>query len=193
MCVFKRTWLRKRNDVVRPRSAWQAPVVFASQSQASRDIDVDEQRARIGRLPIPEPPSFEVEPPARELSHHTAVPGLFERVRIGVRQCGARLIRPEGWCISRCPLTPGLPGTSGLLRGFRASLVRDVRGMKRGRRSFAPKPTTKVAICRNFYGSDGTRTRDLRRDRPVRAQPTRPAATGNWPPEQAFRGRANRL
>jgi hypothetical protein len=26
-----------------------------------------------------------------------------------------------------------------------------------------------------FYGSDGTRTRDLRRDRPVRAQPLRPA------------------
>jgi hypothetical protein len=27
--------------------------------------------------------------------------------------------------------------------------------------------TTEVSICRNFYGSDGTRTRDLRRDRLV--------------------------
>jgi hypothetical protein len=27
-----------------------------------------------------------------------------------------------------------------------------------------------MSICREFYGSDGTRTRDLRRDRPSRAQ-----------------------
>jgi hypothetical protein len=25
----------------------------------------------------------------------------------------------------------------------------------------------KMSLCRYFYGSDGTRTRDLRRDRPV--------------------------
>jgi hypothetical protein len=28
-----------------------------------------------------------------------------------------------------------------------------------------------MLICRYFYGSDGTRTRDLRRDRPVMAVP----------------------
>jgi hypothetical protein len=35
-------------------------------------------------------------------------------------------------------------------------------------------------------GSDGTRTRDLRRDRPVRAQPLRPTTTQNYWLEQAF-------
>jgi hypothetical protein len=29
----------------------------------------------------------------------------------------------------------------------------------------------KLPICRDFYGSDGTRTRDLRRDRPVFVYP----------------------
>src|SRR6266487_774337 len=42
-------------------------------------------------------------------------------------------------------------------------------------------------------GSDGTRTRDLRRDRPVQARPTQPAATLNYWLEQAFRCRASRL
>jgi hypothetical protein len=44
-----------------------------------------------------------------------------------------------------------------------------------------------------FYGSDGTRTRDLRRDRPVQAQPAQSAATRNYLLEQAFPPRANRL
>jgi hypothetical protein len=42
-------------------------------------------------------------------------------------------------------------------------------------------------------GSDGTRTRDLRRDRPVRAQPAQPAATRNYRLAQAFRAGSNRL
>jgi hypothetical protein len=33
---------------------------------------------------------------------------------------------------------------------------------------FAPSRQQEVKICRTFSGSDGTRTRDLRRDRPVR-------------------------
>ncbi len=49
----------------------------------------------------------------------------------------------------------------------RRSLVRDVRGMRRSRRSFAPLQATKEADLQDFYGSDGTRTRDLRRDRPT--------------------------
>ena len=53
----------------------------------------------------------------------------------------------------------------------RGSLRRNVRGMKRGRRSFAPIPATKDANLQGLYGSDGTRTRDLRRDRPVVALP----------------------
>jgi hypothetical protein len=48
-------------------------------------------------------------------------------------------------------------------------------------------------ICRDFYGSDGTRTRDLRRDRPVQAQPVQLAATPNYRLEQVFRVGANRL
>jgi hypothetical protein len=33
----------------------------------------------------------------------------------------------------------------------------------------APMQTTQIPICRDFYRSDGTRTRDLRRDRTVLA------------------------
>jgi hypothetical protein len=35
----------------------------------------------------------------------------------------------------------------------------------------APNLTTTYANLQGFYGSDGTRTRDLRRDRPVMALP----------------------
>jgi hypothetical protein len=49
--------------------------------------------------------------------------------------------------------------------------VRDMRGMIRSRRSFAPAQATKEAVLQVLYGSDGTRTRDLRRDRPVMALP----------------------
>jgi hypothetical protein len=55
-------------------------------------------------------------------------------------------------------------------------------------------PKEKVPESGDFgSGSDGTRTRDLRRDRPVQAQPLRSAATLNYLLEQAFSGRANRL
>src|SRR6266511_3813761 len=43
------------------------------------------------------------------------------------------------------------------------------RDRLKSRRSIAPKEATKDADLQDvFYGSDGTRTRDLRRDRPVR-------------------------
>jgi len=51
--------------------------------------------------------------------------------------------------------------------------ARDLRGIKRSRRSLCQ---IHAPICRAFYGSDGTRTRDLRRDRPSRAQ-RQPAIT----------------
>jgi hypothetical protein len=51
---------------------------------------------------------------------------------------------------------------------FRPIRVRDLRGMRRSRRSTAPASATRDADLQAFYGSDGTRTRDLRRDRPVR-------------------------
>jgi hypothetical protein len=71
--------------------------------------------------------------------------------------------------------------------------VRDVRGMKRSRRSFTPGPATKHADLQVLYGSDGTRTRDLRRDRPVRRNRLRPATTRIYRLEQPFPRRANRL
>jgi hypothetical protein len=60
----------------------------------------------------------------------------------------------------------GLPASGGSERLFPA---RDERGMKRSRRSFGSTETEKVTDLQVFYGSDGTRTRDLRRDRPVLA------------------------
>jgi hypothetical protein len=45
--------------------------------------------------------------------------------------------------------------------------VRDLRGMEISRRRLRPVGQQKLPICRDFGGSDGTRTRDLRRDRPV--------------------------
>jgi hypothetical protein len=64
---------------------------------------------------------------------------------------------------------------------------RDVRGMDRSRRSFAPRPTTKDANLQIFYGSDGTRTRDLRRDRPVLPLPGWAGTSGDFWHEQDFR------
>ena len=63
-------------------------------------------------------------------------------------------------------------------------------------RAKAPKtaPKDKVPGSRDFEdGSDGTRTRDLRRDRPVQAEPIQPAPTRNYRLEQAFRAGSNRL
>jgi hypothetical protein len=42
---------------------------------------------------------------------------------------------------------------------------REQRGIGGDRRSYAPNRTTHHAGLQDFYGSDGTRTRDLRRDR----------------------------
>jgi hypothetical protein len=76
--------------------------------------------------------------------------------------------------------TAGHLGRSSHMRGLpaltrlrRLCPVRDERGMERSRRSFAPDAPRKDDLQGN-YGSDGTRTRDLRRDRPSRAQ-RRPA------------------
>src|SRR6266540_856518 len=54
-------------------------------------------------------------------------------------------------------------------------------GSEEGRRSFTSSRATKPADLQDIYsGSDGTRTRDLRRDRPVKAQPVQSAATLNY-------------
>src|SRR6266540_2036704 len=57
----------------------------------------------------------------------------------------------------------GSPRKSALFRHLREEC-----GIERSRRSFAPDRTTKEGNLQDvFYGSDGTRTRDLRRDRPL--------------------------
>ena len=67
-------------------------------------------------------------------------------------------------------------------------------GTHRDRRSSAPNVATEDALLQGIYsGSDGTRTRDLRRDRPVRARPTQPAPARNYSLEQAFHTAPNRL
>jgi hypothetical protein len=40
--------------------------------------------------------------------------------------------------------------------------------------------------CRDFYGSDGTRTRDLRRDRPILVVPTWAGVGGDFRHQQGF-------
>jgi hypothetical protein len=66
--------------------------------------------------------------------------------------------------LPRCGDSRVQPASRGDSRSIRG---RDMRGMTKGRRSFAPDSATKDAHLQVLYGSDGTRTRDLRRDRPV--------------------------
>jgi hypothetical protein len=74
--------------------------------------------------------------------------------------------------VGRPSASRGLPAMTGFLRGLqadsRAGCARDERG---GRRSITPSRATKDANLQVCYGSDGTRTRDLRRDRPVLVVP----------------------
>src|SRR6266542_3370249 len=60
-------------------------------------------------------------------------------------------------------------------------------------RPSAPSQSTKHTDLQVFYGSDGTRTRDLRRDRPVRRNRLQPATTQDQRLEQGFPHGANRL
>jgi hypothetical protein len=58
--------------------------------------------------------------------------------------------------------------------------------MRRSRRSFTPGWATKDADLQVVYGSDGTRTRDLRRDRPVLVFPGWAGVGGDYGREQGF-------
>jgi hypothetical protein len=70
----------------------------------------------------------------------------------------------SGWPAS--PLR-GLPATTGVVRRFladsRAGSARDANKLAVLRAGLG----NKIADLQDFYGSDGTRTRDLRRDRPA--------------------------
>jgi hypothetical protein len=86
-------------------------------------------------------------------------------------------------------------GISGY-RWLRAAIpVRDVSGTSRrpavGRASADNRRRRFAGSLRRIDGSDGTRTRDLRRDRPARRNRLQPATTRNYRLEQAIPHRAN--
>ena len=80
-----------------------------------------------------------------------------------------------------------LAGIAGKNRLPSAIGVRDVRGIAGGRRSSAPRQATQQAILQGFYGSDWTRTRDLRRDRPSQAPRRLATNSSKQPICRAFR------
>src|SRR5207248_11125813 len=93
------------------------------------------------------------------------------------------------WSTDRRPGGPVvlLVGISGYARR-RAGIhgptrVRDLRGM---RERPAVEQRKKMLICRYFSGSDGTRTRDLRRDRPVLVLAGRAGVGGDSAREQGI-------
>ena len=65
-------------------------------------------------------------------------------------------------------LLRGLPARSGSLRRFHAD---SGAGSVRDEKKLAVDMSNTYADLQEFYGSDGTRTRDLRRDRPVMTLP----------------------
>jgi hypothetical protein len=82
-----------------------------------------------------------------------------------------------------------LQGFSRTRRGARAArLLPEKRGRASKEATHYPDLQGKAKD-----GSDGTRTRDLRRDRPARRNRLRPATTRNDRLEQAILHRANRL
>src|SRR5438093_2407867 len=67
-------------------------------------------------------------------------------------------------CVAPVILLRGLPATAGFFRRFQA----DSRaGSARGEKKPAVVMSNTYANLQDFYGSDGTRTRDLRGDRPA--------------------------
>ena len=87
-------------------------------------------------------------------------------------------------------LLRGLPARPGSLRRFQAA---SGAGSARDEEEAGGRYVKDIYDLQGLYGSDGTRTRDLRRDRPVRAQPLRLARTPNYRLEQAFRTASTRL
>jgi hypothetical protein len=69
--------------------------------------------------------------------------------------------------VGRASPLRGLPATTGVVRRFladsRAGSARDANKLAVLRAGLG----NKIADLQDFYGSDGTRTRDLRRDRPA--------------------------
>ena len=116
-----------------------------------------------------------------------------------MRLLAAKNCWKSGLSRSRYGRTAGDQAGSSVMRGFAAATgagrqfpVRDEHGMKRGRRSFVSNPVRKDADLQGVYGSDGTRTRDLRRDRPVLVVPGSPGVGGDYRRERGFSAMALR-
>ena len=101
-------------------------------------------------------------------------PGSMRDVSLG--RCLIRR-RPLHTCTDRpaCSTTlrlwrasPALAGISRAERFSKAIGGRDERGISESRRSSTSAEATEHGDLQYFSGSDGTRTRDLRRDRPLR-------------------------
>jgi hypothetical protein len=117
----------------------------------------------------------------------------------GRRHCGRRCIARSGAQREQLPgsgssIRLAAPaGTSETTTVTQALFLpvarRNAARLLRGSARFAPIKTTEDANLQVLYGNDGTRTRDLRRDRPVPAQPPQPAPTREYRLEQAVRPR----
>jgi hypothetical protein len=103
-----------------------------------------------------------------------APPGAARRSRVAsevaqpaTRALASRQARRRDRHPGRSSRLRGLAATTRFLRGFPC-------GIRGSGRSFAPRAGDKLAHLQGLYGSDGTRTRDLQRDRPVLVAPGSP-------------------
>jgi hypothetical protein len=153
----------------------------------SRDNRASEFRTREGNSADHSIDPLRLDRPAHAVAVGT-IPSVWRSLSLGVRR--PPMVRPARNLGPRPPVMPsGHPacGDSRLQTRLRRLFpVRDVRGMPRSRRSSAPEQATKHAYMQGFYGSDGTRTRDLRRDRPVMAVPGLAGMSGDLRLEQAL-------
>ena len=117
-----------------------------------------------------------------------AVPSEADPAERGVVDQRPHAASPDTKSTAGCPAGVRLAGITGCARLSTGIPSRDMRGTNEagGRLRLASR---KKSDLQRFYGSDGTRTRDLRRDRPVPAQPPQPAPTRNYRLEQAVRPR----
>ena len=83
----------------------------------------------------------------------------------------------------RSELMRGLPARAGSLRRFQAD---SGAGSARDEKAAGGRYVKDIYDLQDFYGSDGTRTRDLRRDRPVLVFPGWAEVGGDSGREQGF-------
>jgi hypothetical protein len=135
--------------------------------------------APLSSAPVPQPtaePTLERPRPGGLGRKRSLAPRCARPLRDGTRDVVLESTKPLeiGALPSRLLEDARRPGRLSALRGSAAPSgadrplpVRDERGMTRSRRAFPSGPATEDTNLQGLYGSDGTRTRDLRRDRPA--------------------------